>query len=562
MQRKHISFLKDVLKSLEMLPRRLFDLPARVLLTLSITFLISGFLVGGVHFYKFFKNDSENSSSLRLGLAWAAITVTYSFVFYIIARLKKRRENYISKEESISKINYNEFGVLEHDKYLLKIKNAVEFKRNLEETIILKSLKIEGLDFFSDFTWEFKPGINVLLGKNGYGKSYLLRLLAAMLYKEEEKSRDFFKDSKSESIVTISLSRDEEWKKISRNPESFFEAIGKVPILAIPDMRYVNKSKNTINIADTEGLTEDGNGELSSNGATHLISQQPYEAVVQTFLYQLCIGYLEHEKTFDRPIFRLIKSVIEELTDGKFDFKEIKTLGTARFEMKVLTEADDGRPLPIQKASQGTLSVLAIFGLIHEYLRSVFPDVEDKKLLNQHGFVIIDEIDAHLHPSWQRKIVGLLRKNFPNVQFILTAHNPLVIAGCYENEVSVLRKKDDGFFVEQYVKDLIGAKTEDIYRELFEVEDIDETFLNYTTELTFFKKYRERIIKLESQKSLSKNEDKELGDLYEKCERLTKIEKIQEERSNKQYDLELETLHAKIVKLKYLLKTRMSENEL
>jgi len=48
---------------------------------------------------------------------------------------------------------------------------------------------------------------------------------------------------------------------------------------------------------------------------------------------------------------------------------------------------------------------------------------------NLQGIVIIDELERHLHPSWQRKIVSLLRKTFPKVQFITTTHSPLVAAG-------------------------------------------------------------------------------------------------------------------------------------
>lgn len=44
-----------------------------------------------------------------------------------------------------------------------------------------------------------------------------------------------------------------------------------------------------------------------------------------------------------------------------------------------------------------------------------------------HGVVLIDEIDKHLHPTWQRTIVGTLRKSFPNLQFIATTHSPFVV---------------------------------------------------------------------------------------------------------------------------------------
>ncbi len=55
---------------------------------------------------------------------------------------------------------------------------------------------------------------------------------------------------------------------------------------------------------------------------------------------------------------------------------------------------------------------------------------EPDNLTNIHGIVLIDEIDQHLHPRWQRNIMQLLQESFPNVQFIATTHSPLVASGC------------------------------------------------------------------------------------------------------------------------------------
>ncbi len=507
---KRRSYFERSFELLSKIMQRYFDvLYKRKRLAIAL-FMTVGvlFFAGGI--YGLF-DETTHESMIPLFLT-SILMLVYGFSFYGFGKLRKRRE------DAISELKYSEVGDLEHKEHLLKIKDEHEFKKNLRETIILKSFKIEGLDFFSDFIWEFNPGINVLLGKNGYGKSYLLRLFAALLYRDEGKSRSFFEGCQPESIVSISLSRSEEWRQINRNSKYFFESIGKVPILAIPDMRYVNQSKTTIDIADTDSLTEDDSGDLRSNGATHFIYQQPYEALIQTFLYQLCIDYLDHSKSFDRQIFRLIKSVVEELTKGKFSFEKIKPAGSAKFEMKVLTEADDNRPIAIQKASQGTLSVLVIFGLIHNYLRSVFPDVNDKELLNQHGIVIIDEIDAHLHPMWQQKILSLLRRKFQNIQFIVTAHSPLVVAGCLDGEVCMLQKKQNGFGVYQFQNNFVGWEPDEILRKVFDVEEKDEAFYHYNSLHPKTEEISKQITRLENMTDLTEKERGKLvrlrDDLY------------------------------------------------
>ncbi|WHP61145.1 AAA family ATPase [Arthrobacter sp. KFRI-F3372] len=60
------------------------------------------------------------------------------------------------------------------------------------------------------------------------------------------------------------------------------------------------------------------------------------------------------------------------------------------------------------------------------------------------GLVLLDEIEAHLHPRWQMQIVGSLRAAFPRVQFVATTHSPLCLRGLREGEVRVLRSSRTG----------------------------------------------------------------------------------------------------------------------
>lgn len=69
-----------------------------------------------------------------------------------------------------------------------------------------------------------------------------------------------------------------------------------------------------------------------------------------------------------------------------------------------------------------------------------------EKTTDLKGIVLVDEIDQHLHPKWQRVIIGKLRKLFPNVQFIFTTHSPTIIQGASEDAIMfrVFRNKEDG----------------------------------------------------------------------------------------------------------------------
>jgi predicted ATP-binding protein involved in virulence len=54
------------------------------------------------------------------------------------------------------------------------------------------------------------------------------------------------------------------------------------------------------------------------------------------------------------------------------------------------------------------------------------------------GIVLIDELDLHLHPAWQRSIVADLRRTFPKIQFIVTTHSPQVVASVNRDQVRLL----------------------------------------------------------------------------------------------------------------------------
>jgi hypothetical protein len=184
-----------------------------------------------------------------------------------------------------------------------------------------------------------------------------------------------------------------------------------------------------------------------------------------------------------------------------------------------------------------TSSVIAMFGLVHEYLRSLRHDeVPDVK--QRCGIVVIDEVDAHLHPVWQQKIVTLLRDWFPRVQFILTAHNPIVVAGCREDEVCVLRRNPTrGFSLVQFPNDFTGWQTEEIYRKVFEIENPDESFIRLDAMRPFKARLREKAAALASHGTRSADQERSLQALEEE---ILYIEKVEQARARRLTQEELE----------------------
>lgn len=95
--------------------------------------------------------------------------------------------------------------------------------------------------------------------------------------------------------------------------------------------------------------------------------------------------------------------------------------------------------------SDGYRAALALLTDIVRHLITVFGveglldrDADGKLYVTRPGIVMIDEIDAHLHPEWQQKIGFWLKKHFPRIQFLVTTHSPLICQAADENGLFVL----------------------------------------------------------------------------------------------------------------------------
>lgn len=86
--------------------------------------------------------------------------------------------------------------------------------------------------------------------------------------------------------------------------------------------------------------------------------------------------------------------------------------------------------------SHGERGLLAMTGDIARLLAGIGPDSVEPRL--RAGIVLIDEIELHLHPAWQREVIARLEFTFPNVQFIVTTHSPQVIGQMQPESVKVL----------------------------------------------------------------------------------------------------------------------------
>jgi hypothetical protein len=120
----------------------------------------------------------------------------------------------------------------------------------------------------------------------------------------------------------------------------------------------------------------------------------------------------------------------------------------------------NGQTVPTIGLSDGYRSVLALAGDLVWRLLQAFPDSNNP--LQEEGVVLIDELDIHLHPTWQRNIAGWLRKQFPNLQFIVATHSPLIAAGAGEDALTLRFVLKEGKATIQRVENLAAMNVDRI----------------------------------------------------------------------------------------------------
>ncbi|MBL8938170.1 MAG: AAA family ATPase [Archangium sp.] len=104
-----------------------------------------------------------------------------------------------------------------------------------------------------------------------------------------------------------------------------------------------------------------------------------------------------------------------------------------------------GSSVPATWLSHGYRSMIAwVADLVGQLFLDDPEDNPDREPSEFSGLVLVDELDLHLHPSWQRRLVSTLKKVFPKLQFIATTHSPIVLAGLEADEIIRLKRAPDG----------------------------------------------------------------------------------------------------------------------
>ena len=132
---------------------------------------------------------------------------------------------------------------------------------------------------------------------------------------------------------------------------------------------------------------------------------------------------------------------------------------------RMIMTNEQAEDLMVEQLSDGYKTILSMVSDIAKRLSMAYPKSQNP--LEESAVILIDELDLHLHPRWQKTVVADLKRTFPNCQFIVTTHSPFIIQSLQKQEVLNIERDIDnyktgsfeGWSIEEIQEYLMGIQT-------------------------------------------------------------------------------------------------------
>jgi hypothetical protein len=321
-------------------------------------------------------------------------------------KLNKIKQNIIS--ELLNKY-YSKFKIESKLPYALR-KIIIHDYQGITRLSLTDIVISSGKNRINDPHWIF------FTGENGYGKTSLLQAITIGLFGREEDNRilnkhaDIFLELEKgtncyiNSIVSIAIGGNED------NVIPFENLATYGPARLNKDTKRNDRGK-TYSLFNSDGKLLDIEEELAA-----------WEKAPEQKKY-----------------FHSAKNILLDLLNPQVEDIIIERKGTSTIIRYI--EKDDKNPKIFSELASGYRSIIAMVGDIIIRLSENQPEIKNFNELA--GIVIIDEIDLHLHPKWQKALVEKLTETFPKIQFIASTHSPIPLLGAPENTVVINVQRDE-----------------------------------------------------------------------------------------------------------------------
>lgn len=213
---------------------------------------------------------------------------------------------------------------------------------------------------------------------------------------------------------------------------------------------------------------------------------------------------------YKSPVLNAVRRALSEIVTS-YRNPRIETR-PLRFIMDRVDQDGSTHELRIEQLSEGYKIVIAMVADLAARMAEANPDMDNP--LNSTGIVLVDEVDLHLHPRWQRDILSQLTKVFPNIQFVVSTHSPVIVVGAAEIaqviNLNKINEDENLIYDHTYISNVGQVLLSDLFG------------LNYLYSPEWDEKIEERNSLL-SKQVLTEDEKKRLAELDEEMKGLTAI---------------------------------------
>jgi AAA domain, putative AbiEii toxin, Type IV TA system/AAA domain len=362
--------------------------------------------------------------------------------------------------------------------------------------LYITSIKIENLRCFEEAELTFQypgreqktplrfPNINLLLGDNGAGKTTVLKAIALTvlsplmmdsgfvpyrLIRRSEIKPDFI-DGAELSAKILKHGQDIPLKTLAgqaldemeimvmqRGDHESLQTVYGATWHKIWPRMYDNQSSGFFVVGyGASRLVEDSEKiDINARRKNRLLRYERvaglFEGFVSLIPLALWLPNLRKENPGrHKQVVNLINRLLPESASFEGEFEQ----GEYLFEI-------NGTKAPFGALSDG---YRAYIGWIADLLYHVCMGAPNgAKLVDNRGIVLVDEIDLHLHPEWQRSVISTISETLPNLQFVFTTHSPIVAGSLDKENIFVMEPTADGAsVVKQYDEQIYGHNAEQV----------------------------------------------------------------------------------------------------
>ena len=374
--------------------------------------------------------------------------------------------------------------------------------------MLIKNLKLRNIGPFKEAELNFayekddanQPPVTIITGMNGTGKSIIIDAIRAAL-SGDKLERDIVADKDFD--ITVELNYHDQFQSLSTNG---FDNLNNYCIKGISydistPLRFgYNEDRKVFPwILDywTAGIPKDSFKIDNLNRIDHyalmkeVMTGKKSNVKLTNFLVNL--DYMrgsedEKERSTANVIFKATHDILNKCLDnGKFLHIRRKDL------MPIFIQ--NGQEITLDKLSNGNIMLIEhlVMLLSKMYSLSVLLNLPAEDILKSPGLLLIDEIETHLHPRWQKSILPIIRNTFPNIQIILTTHSPFVLSSLPGARIYTC-KSEPG-------KSIVEDET-DMYSSM----PVDEILISDAFNVAPFNNYITELLK--SRKTAIENRDK------------------------------------------------------